>query len=126
MKGDGRKEEVCKFFTTDQGCRKGKGCKWAHVMDDQKRCWNCGAKDHFATSCPRREGAERMKEGERGSPDGKGYGGKGGSTTVRSMKKEEEAIGGGKDGGDQARKLFQPSEQRGVVRRKERSYERTP
>lgn len=102
MKGEGRKEEVCKFFTTDQGCRKGKGCKWAHVMDDQKRCWNCGAKDHFATSCPRREGAEKMKEGERGSPDGKGYGGKGGSTTVRSLKKEEETIGGGKDGGDQA------------------------
>lgn len=59
---EGKKDEICKFFTSDQGCRKRKACKWSHVMDDQKRCWTCGAKDHYSTSCPRTEGGDMVIE----------------------------------------------------------------
>ncbi len=102
QRADLKKEEVCKFFTSDQGCRKGKACKWSHVMDDQKRCWTCGSKDHFSTTCPRKEGGERQREGEKDSPDRKGGdGGKGAMRTARSLRKEEETGNNPKDGGEQ-------------------------
>ena len=86
---EAKKEEVCRFFTTDTGCRKGKSCRWSHVMDDQKRCWTCGAKDHFATSCPRKE-IDKSQDGK-GTPDRKGGdGGKGGPRAARAVRKEDE------------------------------------
>ena len=101
-KTDPKKEEICKFFTSDQGCRKGKSCKWMHVMDDQKRCWTCGSKDHFSTTCPRKEGGDRNREGERNSPDRKGGdGGKGAMRTARALRKEDETAGSNHEEGDQ-------------------------
>ena len=35
---DGAKSP-CKFFTTENGCKKGKGCKWPHVGDEKRRCF---------------------------------------------------------------------------------------
>ena len=94
-----KKDEICKFFTTDGGCKKGRMCKWSHVPDDQRRCWNCGAKDHFATSCPRKEGAERNQEGGKGFGDRKGGdGAKGGPRVAKAARKEEENAGGGAEG----------------------------
>ena len=54
---DGARSEeklVCKYFTQENGngCRKGKGCKWAHVMDDKRRCYTCGSVKHMASKCP--------------------------------------------------------------------------
>ena len=46
----------CKFFLTDNGCRKGKHSKWSHDQkDEHKRCYVCGAKNHLAPACPSRE-----------------------------------------------------------------------
>ena len=46
----------CRFYMTDQGCRKGKSCTWPHVLDEalgtKKRCWTCGSTRHFSTACP--------------------------------------------------------------------------
>ena len=45
----------CKFFLTDEGCRKGKGCKWSHDVTDPngtKRCFTCGSAKHFSNKCP--------------------------------------------------------------------------
>ena len=96
---DQKKEEVCRFFNTDSGCKKGKLCRWLHVPDDQRRCWNCGAKDHYSTSCPRKEGGERTFEGAKGGGDRKGGdGGKGGPRVAKATKKEEEVVGGGAEG----------------------------
>ena len=85
-KGDGkgkdaRPGDVCRFFLTDFGCKKGKDCQWHHQVDDQKRCWNCGGKDHFADKCtrPSFKNPEGKKEEAKG--DGKG---------ARSLKKKEE------------------------------------
>ena len=45
---------VCKYFTQENGsgCKKGKSCKWAHVMDDKRRCYTCGSTAHMASKCP--------------------------------------------------------------------------
>ena len=46
----------CRFYMTDQGCRKGKACTWPYVLDEtlgtKKRCWTCGSTRHFSTACP--------------------------------------------------------------------------
>ena len=109
-KGDGKGKdaksgEVCRFFLTDQGCKKGKDCQWAHQVDDQKRCWNCGGKDHFADKCTRPsfrnpegqkeskgegKGARSMKKKEEDSPDGKK------EKEEEKPKKEEEDAESGK------------------------------
>ena len=47
-------EQRCKFFLTDQGCRKGKECSWAHISDGKRRCYNCGSTEHLAPDCTRR------------------------------------------------------------------------
>ena len=60
--GDGSpvkgKAAPCKFFLTDQGCRRGAGCKYSHDADrkqKQGRCWTCGSKQHVSKQCPTRE-----------------------------------------------------------------------
>ena len=55
-KEDGEmKKKPCRFFLTDSGCRRGKRCQFGHVLDGERRCWTCGAKDHLAPNCPRME-----------------------------------------------------------------------
>ena len=75
-KGEGKsgkgERAPCKFFITTEGCRKGKGCRWAHNLDDQKRCWNCGSTQHYAPACDRPR--EPNKEG---SPEKSGKPGRG-------------------------------------------------
>ena len=81
-----RKDEQCRFFLTDGGCKKGKACGWKHALDDQRRCWSCGARDHYSNACPRAE--KSGGENEKGFKGGaKGKDGKGMS---RMQKKEEE------------------------------------
>eukprot|EP00434_Breviolum_minutum_P003898 symbB.v1.2.003425.t1/scaffold183.1/size281544/9 len=83
-----KKDELCRFFLTDTGCKKGKSCGWVHQLDDQRRCWSCGAKDHFSNVCPRgEEGASRggfEKGGGKGKDSSKG---------ISRMTKKEEARG---------------------------------
>ena len=50
-------DQKCKFYLTDQGCRKGKDCRWSHDQSDgRKRCYTCGGVDHYAPECPRKSG----------------------------------------------------------------------
>lgn len=69
---------VCKFFLTEQGCKKGKSCSFQHNLDDQKRCWNCGSSLHFSPKCDRPRDSDLK-------------GGKGEGKMVRMAKKEEGA-----------------------------------
>ena len=47
-------KQICKYFTQENGsgCKKGKSCKWAHVMDEKRRCYTCGSTAHMASKCP--------------------------------------------------------------------------
>lgn len=89
-KGDGKGEKgekgsggwPCKFFLTEEGCKKGKGCSWVHQLDDRRRCWTCGSLQHLAPACDRPKEAEnRGKGGD--NPKGLGK-------SSRVLKKDEE------------------------------------
>ena len=49
---DGVNKPPCRFFTSENGCKKGRNCKWAHIQDDKKRCFQCGSTKHYAPNCP--------------------------------------------------------------------------
>ena len=69
---------TCRFFLTEAGCKKGKGCSYQHQLDDQKRCWNCGSTQHFAPKCDRPREAGIQK----GEPKGEGK-------QAKSLRKED-------------------------------------
>ena len=49
----GKDIRPCKFFLSEKGCRRGRGCKWSHDQKDEKmRCWSCGASEHLRKDCP--------------------------------------------------------------------------
>lgn len=62
-KGDGptANKGPCKYFLTESGSRRGQACKWAHQLDKsdksggERRCFTCGATQHMAKDCPRKE-----------------------------------------------------------------------
>ena len=42
----------CRFWRTDEGCKRGTNCSYAHDTTDMKgRCYNCGGA-HFKKDCP--------------------------------------------------------------------------
>ncbi|CAE7296882.1 RE1 [Symbiodinium sp. KB8] len=52
------KTAPCKFFLTEQGCKKGQHCKFSHEVDKkqrQGRCWTCGSKLHMSKQCPTKD-----------------------------------------------------------------------
>ena len=55
----------CRYFLSETGCRKGQTCKWVHQAEaGDKRCYVCGATQHYAKDCPRREGQRQKSGGE--------------------------------------------------------------
>ena len=50
------KKPPCKFYLTDQGCKRGRECPFGHVADSERRCWACGSKEHLSSGCPRKDG----------------------------------------------------------------------
>ena len=76
-KGHGQRQP-CKFWLTDEGCRRGSSCKYAHQFNNKEekkaRCWTCGAKTHRQADCPTKsndrrtaKGAEKRTPGEHSS-----------------------------------------------------------
>ncbi|CAE7300896.1 RE1, partial [Symbiodinium natans] len=59
----------CKFWSSDEGCRKGSSCKFAHEFmskeEKKGRCWHCGGKNHRQNECPVKTG--KSKGGGKGS-----------------------------------------------------------
>ena len=47
------KAPLCRFFLSDDGCRKGKACRFSHDQKDyRRRCWTCGSPQHMSNLCP--------------------------------------------------------------------------
>ena len=56
-KGEG-KGQGCKWFTSDQGCARGRGCRFVHDWTQvvkSERCLVCGSKQHKVKDCPRKD-----------------------------------------------------------------------
>ena len=67
-----RSSPLCRFFISESGCKKGKQCQFGHVLDDQKRCWNCGSTQHYAPKCDRPREADGKGSGKgEGKSEGK-------------------------------------------------------
>ena len=47
---------VCKYFLSDDGCRRGALCKYSHDFtskeEKRSRCWDCGSTKHRRKECP--------------------------------------------------------------------------
>lgn len=96
-KGDEAKREQmkCRFFLTENGCRRGKSCKWSHDQkDDQKRCWCCGSIHHFSSKCPLKAGvkAPKVSKAEKEKEAGKTKKGE-----EEDAKSDRAAVGQGED-----------------------------
>ena len=96
-KGEGKsgkgERAPCRFFISEEGCKKGKECAWQHTLDDKKRCWNCGSTQHFAPSCNRPKEATGDKTAKGG--EGKGWSSRPMTKAARkedSPKKEEQSV----------------------------------
>ena len=64
----------CKFFQSEEGCKKGKQCTWSHVLEgDRRGCWTCGSTGHLAPACDRPKEPLR-DQGEKGQKGGEGKG----------------------------------------------------
>eukprot|EP00435_Cladocopium_sp_Y103_P074775 s194_g51.t1 len=71
-KGEGKagrgERAPCRFYGSEDGCRKGKSCSWSHVIedkkDDRRRCWTCGSTKHYAPQCDRPKEASPDKAGK--------------------------------------------------------------
>ena len=85
----------CKFFGTDDGCKKGAECTYLHdwtTIDKRGRCWNCSS-----TKNSKREYTVKAMSTGGGAPDaggkGKKGGGKGkeveGTASILGMKKAD-------------------------------------
>eukprot|EP00439_Symbiodinium_sp_Y106_P070347 s1173_g12.t1 len=56
-KGDG-KGGLCKWFISDQGCGRGRACRYLHDWTQvvkAERCLVCGSKQHKLKDCPRKD-----------------------------------------------------------------------
>ena len=46
----------CKYFLSDDGCRRGASCKYSHEFatkeEKRNRCWDCGSTKHRRKECP--------------------------------------------------------------------------
>ena len=87
----------CKFYLSEDGCKKGKGCRFSHDQKDElKRCWACGSTKHFSNKCPVKEGAvnspPKVSKTERSKEDARK--GKGEDDEVQSNRA---ALGPGED-----------------------------
>lgn len=54
-----RGKKKCRFYLSDEGCKKGRSCRWSHDQQDgQKRCWTCGSTEHYSNQCLIKEGSK--------------------------------------------------------------------
>lgn len=63
----------CRFWLTDEGCRRGNKCKFIHTILDPKdtRCFNCSGVGHGKRECPNAE-KPKVAKTQQGKASGKG------------------------------------------------------
>ena len=111
MKASGRsseeseqKKKPCRFFNTDNGCKRGKSCQFLHNLDGQRRCWTCGSKGHLAPACNRSEEGKHRAAKMGAKPPEKD--GKSSSSPPSPEKPEEPPESTDQVGGDDTMKVL--------------------
>ncbi|OLQ06917.1 Copia protein [Symbiodinium microadriaticum] len=60
-----RSKGPCKFFASDNGCKRGSSCPYTHEFtskaERKQRCWTCGANNHRQSECPTTGGGGKGK-----------------------------------------------------------------
>eukprot|EP00971_Amphidinium_carterae_P044879 882339-Amphidinium_carterae.2 len=84
---------VCKFFASDDGCKKGKSCEAKHVPKD-KGCKVCGSIKHHTSKCDRTQPSKPKAEGKKpprrdGKPGAHAADGKSPPKKDKDRKKDE-------------------------------------
>ena len=126
QKADGAGLQLCQWWGSEGGCRRGKACRFLHgaLEDKYNRCWICSAKSHRKADCPYKGQGYEQREHAGGS--GGGYQG----TPSRATKGKEKgdqagkgkAKGGSKDGGKECKGKEKPARR---TRRSQRSKQHT-
>ena len=60
----GSQSKVCRYFTSDGGCKKGKACSFLHEwgsVNKYGRCWNCGSSQHRREDCTVKDGPSKTQ-----------------------------------------------------------------
>ena len=92
-----KEKSKCRFYLTDQGCRRGKSCAFSQDQkDERKRCWICGCPDHFAPNCTRpknqKEGGKpkiaKVEKEKNGKAKGESDGGEDNQPSIEDLLKE--------------------------------------
>ena len=87
-KGEGKSDEkICRFWGSDEGCRKGQGCRFKHDwggLEKKGRCFGCSSTKHAKRDCPtvkpKADGDKQMKTFKKGFEKGTG---------IKKMEKNE-------------------------------------
>ena len=64
-KGGTSEKPVCRYFLSENGCKKGQSCPFPHEwkgVSKQGRCWSCGSTQHMKPECPVKEVPKVKKE----------------------------------------------------------------
>ena len=74
--GNVTSKAACRFWLTDEGCRRGSRCKFVHSLLDPKdnRCFNCSGIGHGKRECPHLE-KPKIAKNQVGKSGGKGENG---------------------------------------------------
>ncbi|CAE7468641.1 GIP [Symbiodinium microadriaticum] len=60
-----RSKGPCKFFASDNGCKRGSSCPYTHEFssksDRKQGCWTCGSTNHRQSECPTTGGGGKGK-----------------------------------------------------------------
>ena len=63
-KGDGKLP--CKFWKSEDGCRRGSSCTFGHDTNDMKgRCFGCGSTQHIKKECPHKPKSDTKNDGKK-------------------------------------------------------------
>ena len=82
---DGTQKDLCRHWATEQGCRRGRNCAFAHTLEKPGKCWVCGG-GHQKADCTMPGGGkgpapEAKSKAKPATPSAKDGGAKGSGKT---------------------------------------------
>ena len=89
----------CRFWKSEEGCRKGAECTYLHEATDMKgRCYGCGSTSHVKRECPVKKAAdptartEKVKKVQKPKPEKGEKGASSATTPLKDEKKDSKKV----------------------------------